>query len=408
MAGATLTTIDKILKDFYLPALQDQFNKSKVLLYKIKRGPKYAVSGKQVVIPLVTQRHFGHGPRAEDTDLPTAGNVGYDRSTLTVKNLYGRLRITGPAIEAAKNDRGAFVRSLDAEIRGTEEGFGRMVNRMLNNEGSGLLAICGATTASTTINVKHTRYCEVGQVVDILTIASGSAIATARTITAVDAANNTITISGSAISTTDKADGVYLTGARNQDMMGILGIVNDRNPANVLDTAAGTGVPVLQGLDVSTATFWKSTRLHNSGTLRPLSIDLLQDLLTNIDLASGQADGIDMLFSRHGQWNKYGLLLIPDRRYGGSQMELDGGFKYLTFDGIPWYFDRDCWPNRVFALNTSDLVIYEMAPIRWADREGHVIKPVANRDAWEAWLYWYAELGVGRRFVHGVLEDLDE
>lgn len=412
MAGATTTTVTSVLKQVYLPPIQDQFNKAKVLLKKIKRASKKDVVNNKAIIPLATARHQGHGSRAEDATLPGAGNVAYTTMTPPLRYQYAVVRITGPAIEAAKTDRMSFVRTLDSEIKGAEEGFLRSVNRQLFGLGTGILTVCGTTSSSTTVNVNNTRYLEVGQTIDIKDITSNSSITDSYTITEgdIDATNNTLTVSAAV--STNSTDGVYLEDARNIDIMGLEGIVDDRDPDDIILPGGKTGVSngfgALQGLSVASASYWKATRDHNSGTNRAITVRLLQQTIENIDLSSGLGSSLDMIISRHGQFREYGLLLVPDKRYGPSPNKMDGGFKFLEFDGIPWYFDRDCPPNKVFFLNTSVLRLYENAPIQWADRDGAVLYRDSNKDAWNAWMYWYVEMGVTKRFALGKLEDLSE
>jgi len=410
MAGGTLTTMDKVLKEFYLPPIQDQFSSKKALLYKIERGRKQDVRGKSFIIPLATARSQGTGARAEDGTLPTAGNVTWNNMTPTMRYNYAVIRVTGPSIDAAKSDRGSFVRSLDAEVKGAEESLLRSVNRQLNGNGSGVLNVCGTTSSSTTVVMLDTQFLEVGMTIDIRTMADGTVVssASARTIVSIIAGTSFV-ISGAAVSTTTGLDAVYIAGARNIEMMGILGAISDIDPdaTEPDDTGADTGYGSFQGLAVATNAFWKSTRLTAAAN-REISVKLMQDLVTEIDLASGKGDEVNFAYSRHGQFNKFGLLLVNDRRYAGNNVSFEGGFKYLSFDEVQWYFDRDCRKNRVFMANLSDLKIYQMSQVRWADREGHVLKWDANKDAWQAFLYWYAELGLGKRFCHGVLEALSE
>ena len=410
MAGTTLTTLDAILKEIYLPGIQKQFNEKKVLLAKIKKGAKADVVGKKFVIPLATSRHQGIGARAEDGSLPTAGNTTYSNMTPSMRYNYAQVRVTGQAIEAAKSDKGSFLRALDSELKGATESLQRSVNRQLCGDGSGALAKLTATANNKVQAFDDTRYMEVGQTIDISQHDDGSgtvsgtveSIGSSTSVTFVSAVNTG--------SLTANEASAYIGGSRNLEMMGINGIVDDRDPTDVLYGGAGaadkTGVASLQGLAVATNTFWKATRKNNSGTNRDLSISLMQDTLTDIDLNSGAGSDINMLFCRHGVFNKYGLLLVPDRRYAGNNLKFEGGFKTLEFNGIPMFFDRDCVKNTLFFLNTDVLKLYEMAPLRFADREGHVLKHDSGKDAWTAFLYWYAELGVTKRFALGKLTDI--
>lgn len=416
MPGATLTTIDKALKEDYLPPIRDQFNTKKVLLAKIQRGRKQDVVGKTFVLPIVTARPQGTAPRGESQALPTAGSVTYDTMATAMRYNYSVVRVTGQAIEAAKSDKGSFIRSLDGEIKGAAESMLRSINRQLNMEGSGILAICGTTSSSTTVVVYDARYLEVGMTIDVLTIASGAVNVSARTISSVNKTANTFVISGAAISTTDKTHGIYYDGGadgecRNIDMMGILGLIEDSNPSAILDTTGNdTGRAVLQTLDVATDTFWVSTVLSNSGTNRPFTQELMDDLFAQMEEDGGRADEVDMLYSHIAQWKRYGRLLRNDRRYGANAADTkqDGGFRYLEYDGVPWYYDRDAPKNRVYAVDSSDLAIYQMSELKWQSREGSILKWVDSYDAYTAFLSWYAELGIGRRFKHGVLTDLTQ
>ena len=412
MAGTTLTTLDAVLKEIYLPGIQKQFVEKKVLLAKIKKGPKVDVVGKRFVIPLATAGHQGYGARAEDGTLPTAGSVTYANMQPAMRYNYASVRVTGQSIEAAKSDRGAFLRSLDSSLKGATEGVSRSVNRQLCGDGSGALAKLTATASSATQTFDDTRYMEVGQRIDISQHDDGSgtiAAAIVDNVTSSTTVDFTASIDTTASLTAGEAS-AYIAGSRNLEMQGINGIIDDRDPEDVLyggaTAAAKTGVATLQGLAVASNTFWKATRKHNSGVNRDLSISLMQDTLTDIDVNSGKASDIDWLFCRHGVFNKYGLLMIPDRRYAGNSLKFEGGFKTLLFDGIPIFYDRDCVKNTLFFINSDVLKIYEMAPLKFADREGHVLKHDPGSDAWTAFLYWYAELGVTKRYCLGKLTDI--
>jgi hypothetical protein len=405
MAGDTLTTIEGMLKYIYLGPMRQHFNTKKVILAKLQKAPKEDVEGFAAQIPLVTGRAHGYGARPEGGTLPTAGNATYKQMSPPLRRNYGVIELTGPSIKAAKTNRGSFMRTLNASAVACEEGLLRSVNRQFWGDASGVLTNTAANAATTTtIAVADARFCEIGQRVDLRVRSNGNlahAQGDSVTISAVDVDANTITISGSGVKTLT-TDGVYLEDSRNVEMMGLRGIVYDGNPTDI----NGTGVGNLQALNASTETYWKSSRLHASGVLRDLSIDLCSDMLVDIETKSGKADEIDCMVARPNVWHKYGLLLTPDRRYGGQQSDLDGGFRYLMFDGIKFFFDRDCTKNAIYFLNSSSLAIYENEPLSWADEDGNILRWVQNKDAWTGFLVWYAELGVRLRFCNGILEDI--
>jgi hypothetical protein len=114
--AATITTLDAILKEFYVGPIQDQLNQE-VLALELFEKAKLDWSGKQVIIPIHTARNSGVGARGEGDVLPTAGQQTFDRLVVTAKFVYGRFQITGPAISAAgKGGANSFASYVDAEM----------------------------------------------------------------------------------------------------------------------------------------------------------------------------------------------------------------------------------------------------------------------------------------------------
>ena len=85
--AATITTLDAILKEFYVGPIQDQLNQE-VLALELFEKAKLDWSGKQVIIPIHTARNSGVGARGEGDVLPTAGQQTFDRLIVTAKFVY--------------------------------------------------------------------------------------------------------------------------------------------------------------------------------------------------------------------------------------------------------------------------------------------------------------------------------
>src|SRR4051812_14956837 len=115
MAGATLTTLSNIMKEYYLAPIQDQFNQE-VLVTQLLQVDSENLEGLKAVIPLHTGRSGGIGSRAELVQLPTAGNQAYQRATYDLKYHYARIQVSGPSISKTKTDAGAFARALKEEL----------------------------------------------------------------------------------------------------------------------------------------------------------------------------------------------------------------------------------------------------------------------------------------------------
>src|SRR5690242_6011742 len=145
MAGGTITTISNMLKDIYLGPITEQLNNETLILARLETRTQDFV-GNQVVLPLHTGRYGGVGARGEDQDLPAAGNQVYKRAVYDTKNLYGRLRVTGPSMMTSRNDAGSFIPILRGEIDGLRQDLKRDLARQFYGDGLGRVATCGTTT----------------------------------------------------------------------------------------------------------------------------------------------------------------------------------------------------------------------------------------------------------------------
>jgi len=107
---------------------------------------------------------------------------------------------------------------------------------------------------------------------------------------------------------------------------------------------------------------WKSNVLGNSSVPRPLTIQLMRDMMRTIYIASGHKP--DLILADPFQHEQYGLTFGPFRRYikdsmyvAGDKIELDGGYSVLEFDGIPVIEDKDAVAGEMLFLNTKSVSI---------------------------------------------------
>jgi hypothetical protein len=387
--STTLTSLDAILKNQYLGPVREQIN-SKIELLKRIETDRESVVGKNFTIPLHYGRNEGIGARSDGGTLPTAGNQSYKETIVPMRYLYGRIKLTGPSIKAAKSNEGAFIRAVESEMKGLARDLKSDLNRQLFGDGTGVLATCGTTSNSTTVTVDSTAKLRVGMIVDIIVTADGTTGtgATGRTITSIPSAT-TFVISGAAI-TTDNTFSVYRSGSRNLEVMGIAGICS--------------ATTTLQGLDVSNYPWWKANVL-TAGSNRAISETLLQ---TAIDTTYQQSDGeATAIFTTVGVRRAYQALLSADRTYQNT-MEFKGGFKALDYNGLPFMVDKDCKANTIYLLDENHLKFYEMSDWDWMSEDGAILSRVSGEDAYEAVMYKYCELGCSARNTQTVLEKITE
>ncbi len=396
-----LTAAAGALKKFYLPGVRNQINNKTKLLAQVERGSEH-VEGDNWVLSLQVLRNPGVGARGENDTSPTAGSQKYVQATGATKEIRGRIEITLRTIKAMASNKGSFVRAVDSEMKGVTSDAQRDVNRQLAGTSDGVIATCGVTTAAVVVVLAAAtpksalRQLEVGMVIDIGVLATPTSIASARTITAVDTVNKTITISG-AVVTTSGANFVFRSGAGgNAPQLETFGL-------QTLVSNAGT----LFGVDPATYPVWKS--FVKDAVSGPINDPLLEEGADEVDLASGQE--LDLWFASYGVYREYGNYLSVMKRAPGT-IDLKGGHKALSVtsggDTAGITRERDIPDGMAFGLNTSHLFAPEMSDWEFMDDDGAVLSRVSGKTSYEATLVKFMDFVTDARNTHCLVKNIAE
>lgn len=415
----TLTTADAVLKEDYKGPAVEALNQSFQILSQIDRNTD-DVEGRRAVHPVHVTRNSGVGARAlVSGTLPTAGQQGHVQVNVPLRANYGRMQIDGSVIAAMKSDRGSFVRAVDMEMTGLTNDLKRDVNRQVWGTSDGVIAVCGTTSASTTVVLAPTTTSaqlrqlgsdEGGIVVDIGTVASPTTVASARTISSIDTSAKTVVISGAAV-TTSSSHRLFRSGAggatdnsgsTNDGQKELTGLQTIVDSAGYLHTVTG-----------ATYAAWNANEYSNSGTNRALSETLVNQAIQETEIKSG--DTVDLLVASPGV-QRFAANLLASMRRNVDTVELKAGYA-----GIAWsapgefrkgeqsralIWERDCPENKLYGLASKHLVQYEMSDWDWMDKDGAVLSRVSGYDAYEATLFKYHELACRKRNSHFVIHDL--
>lgn len=393
MAGASLATLSAILKEYYIPPVVEQLN-NEVLVVQRLEARDQEIFGKEAYLPIHSSRSGGVGARGEyagSANLPAAGNQGYNKAVYDLKYLYGTVLVTGPSMAKTASEAGSFLQALKSELDGIRNDLQIDVARQCYGDGTAQIANCGTTTASTTVQLANSEalrkgFLYVNQVIDIGTAASPQTIANGVTITDLSVANSTITISGSAV-TTSSSHFVFRSGATTGTSsifeMGGLGQLVTTN-----------GLGVVGGVDSSAAgnSFWQSLFDSSGGAL---SLDKMMQNYNQVKIAGGNLTGI---LSTYGLQRSYFNLLQSQVRYTEPQT-IRGGFSVLDFQGSPFIADRLHPFGQIHWLDESYIKVVSNRDWHFLDEDGHILKWVIGADAWQAVLARYMNLGITRRNV---------
>ena len=115
-----------------------------------------------------------------------------------------------------------------------------------------------------------------------------------------------------------------------------------------------------------------------------------------------------MLF-RSGIRRRYVNTLKAMKRWNdGMATTMHGGFKAIDFDGIPLAHEDDCPKSYAFFLRLKEFVWIWLhgQDWNWMQRDGAVLARVPNKDAYEATLFKYCDLGCFMRKYQGLIKNL--
>lgn len=413
---------DNLLTNYFLQLLPDARNNSTVLLSMIDKRPHQAVSGKYIVFPVRFGRSTGLNNVGYGGLIPDPGfQPSLTYSTITRKGM-ARIALDGDTIRHGKTNGGAYAEALQIEMEGIVDDIMIDRARQIHNDGSGRVAevaVAGAGTTSLTLRINSDiegasttraagtldKYIEPGMRLAKFPANGGAQTLWSATageyviiVTSVNVSGSTVTITandsvtGSAVTfSAASAVGEWIVrcsaasaspvaikdSAYRREMMGIGGVFSDVGTKNGMigsgsqqsaaESDTDTNGYHFQGV-VATAgqpgnqAFNRAVVLDNGGAgNRPLTEELMQQAMSDAEEINNA--NIELILSSFPTYNSYVKLLTPDKRYNNT-LELQGGHKTLTFNGVGWVKDRFCYQNRVYFLALDQFHILETAPMQ--------------------------------------------
>ena len=92
-----------------------------------------------------------------------------------------------------------------------------------------------------------------------------------------------------------------------------------------------------------------------------------------------------------------------------DSIDLEGGYRALSFNGIPVIADRFCPKGTMYLLNTDDFGLHQLCDWQWLEGEdGKILKQIPGKPVYTATLVKYAELMCYRPVGQGMLTGITE
>ena len=388
----SLQSAENALKEAYLSVACNQLNtQANPLLAKIKQSST-DVYGKNIIKPCQVGLNGGVGAGTETGRLPTASGNNYKQFKTTLKNLYGTFEISDKAIRASSANPGAFVNLLNAEIDGLLTASKFNLGRMLYGDGTGVIATVTATNTNNTISCSDVKNMAVGMNVEIYAAATDQTTGNAGRITDIDRENKTITIGGTTIAASAIKEGmrICVAGSLNNEITGLGAIFKS------------TGS--LYGLDRATHK-WLVPYMKTS--VGDISETVIQKAIDYLDENAGSkvnfivcSSGVKRAFQKH----------LATYKRNVDVMNLEGGYKAISYNGIPIVSDRFCPAGTMYLLNTDDFTLHQLCDWKWLEGDdGKVLKQDMRKPTYTATLVKYADIicakPCGQAMLSGITEE---
>lgn len=432
-AYADLTNLVEILKNVYGDGLRNQFKDEKTTYNQFPSSDRKP-QGLGYIFGIRYARTQSTGARAESAKLPDPFTGVKDQGKIVPRYIYGAIRLTGPAMETAKANVGAFVDGLADEMDDIYQSIIVDLNRQCHWDGFGKVGTNSASFApstSTTYAVTFDNdigitYLQEGMLIDWYdsTGATCSTSCVAQRIKSITPSTKVVIFETSGTTyKTNHPDATIAAYTNDQTALaaGCIAVKMGAREAAWASTDTpfeitgldgiyddATALASFENITVASNPKWAANLMTNSSVNRELSIDLMLNAVDLTRIRSGM--NVSTIRMGLGQRRKYANLLMPDVRF--MPTILKGGYETLAFSGgdgsVTMVIDAMTQPNKMYFEPSGIIQKYELTPLGWGDLDGSKMHRVAGYDMYDLFVRLYSNLGVEQRNCLTKIVDLCE
>jgi hypothetical protein len=423
-----ISELSAIMKTVFGPGIEQQQNLA-AMLYKRFGQSQTKFGGNSYEFPARMVNSQSVGARGYRLSLPEPILNIDVTSRVRHKFMYGTFDIPGPDIEKGKGNVNAFVNTLTDKMRSLTEMMLKDMNMQTYLDGTGVRATLTETDATTATNglvgVDRIKYLRNGMHVNIVDAGDGVTLLANGESDPSEASGTTyawkrFTIMSIAAGTTVSGDGgrVQLgTGsplaitAPTADTIAdqlvrhkAMGVELTGLDAIVDDGTNNAGALILQDIDRSTSPLWQAKVLGNSGTARPLTLNLMQVAMDIPEVVSGRR--IDLVVGSYNARDAYLQLLVPQKRF--MDLKLDGGFQVLEYNGRDFLVDVDCQDDTIYFLNRASIQKFGLFDLKFVEQTGGILKhdSLSAGDVFYGFMRAICNLGTTQANANSKITDL--
>jgi hypothetical protein len=366
----TIQSAENALKNVYLGAVTELLNtKTNPLLAKIEHT-EADVWGKEIRKAVSWGINGGIGAGDEDSPLPDAHGNNYLQFVTSLKNLYGQIEISDKAMRAGADERGAFADLLNAELQGLLNASKFNLGRMLYGDGTGKLSALTtypADPAGKTFSVSCANGYVEGLAVDLYN--GDNLVSSGCRIGYVDRDNNLVHF----VNPPSGGSDVYVQGSKDKELTGLGAIFSDS--------------ATLYGVSRAEHKFLNPYKKAVNGQIDEI---MMQEAIDRLENSAGSTvDFITCAADVKYAYQEY----MANYKRNVDIMELSGGYKTLSYNGIPLVYDRFIEDGSMYLLNTKAFRLHQLCDWRFLETEnGKILRQTQGKPTYTATLVKYCDL----------------
>ena len=371
----SVKAMDDVLKSFYLDVVSSQINRGASPLYDKIEKSSVTVNGKNALVP-VYYGVSGALLTTNDDGATLPDSCPTMRATLQVplRNVYGVIDITDKALRLTKDSPEGVIDVLGTEIQSMINSARHSLNRMLWTNGIGKLGTVtdlSSHTSRSRFPVDDIRLFTPGMKIDIYRGSEIIHVGVRITDVRIDTKQVVFTKSIPTDTPLETGDVFYAHNSVNTELQGLPYLFDPND-----DMYYGQSKSDNFGL--------KGVSRNLGATL---STEAIQDFL---DLLETTSDTTPDLIVCDKKLRRDYIQYLQSNRTNIDYLNLDGGFKTLSYNGIPLYGERFCPTGEMYFLNTSNIKMVQLNDWEWLEgTSGSILNRLDDKAAYQAALVKY-------------------
>lgn len=380
------TTVADLLRTVYEKNMRRQFNLKSILLQTIGRNSKHFVQGKEISLFLYAATGAGY-VWSDGGEFNEASIESVKRATFNYKYMVDKIVLSEDLIDDTAASNAADAQALQFHTNALVKRNRHDLNfDLIQSDGSGALATPTAASSATSFTVDDVRGLRQHMRVDVLLTASGNpstggvsnveiTFNRKTKVVSIQGGAQLVDGTGTELNTNFANYTVFRAKSYNQAIFGLKAIIANANPTVTLTPRYG-------GIDRSDDNndFYRATVHDNLGAVPDFKT--MQSVIHEVhDNSEGE---INMILAGNDIWSHIVDRLESDKRFGGSQMKLNGWAQAVDFAGIPIVNDKHVKNTEMFFLDTTSFQIYQRDEGRWMDKDGAILSRLENRASYQA------------------------